>query len=514
MERKDVWRGAALLTAASLVVKILSAIYRVPYQNMVGDIGYYVYQQIYPFFGIGVSIATYGFPIVISKLIAEKVGQGKEDEIPGILKVSFVYLFTLGLGIFSFLFFGANAIAGFMGDVRLASLISTISFSFLLMPAIALLRGYFQGKSQMLPTAVSQIVEQSVRVGVILLIALFFMQRGYDMYEIGTRAMLGAVLGGIVGLGTLIAFFKKENITHFFITGKVENKRRIAKALFIQGIAICLCNLIIVLLQFVDSFSFVSLLIGSGYESAAAKAAKGVYDRGFPLIQLGVVAATSISLALIPSMTEANIKGNVSEVKKYIQIVSKYCCVIALGATVGLISLARPINIMLFANDAGTNTLQILAGAIILSAVIITSGSILHSLGEVLAPALFVLLGMVGKLIGNIVLIPRLHVQGAAIATIMALLFVAVANIVYLHMKKGYLFMENGKIGRISLASAFMALVLLTYGQFTWFGNSRTEQSIFALTAVFIGGAVYVGMLILFGVITKQDGAMLVKKGK
>lgn len=515
LEKKNVWRGAALLTVVSLLVKILSAIYRIPYQNMVGDVGYYIYQQVYPIFGIGVSVATYGFPVVLSKLVAEKIGEGKEDEIPGIMRVSFFYLSALGVGIFSLLFFGAETIARLMGDVRLASLITTISFSFLLMPAISLLRGYFQGKSRMAPTAISQLVEQTVRVGVILFLALFLLQRGYDMYEVGSRAMLGAVLGGVVGLGTLlVAFFRRENVTLFFQGGKVQNKGRIARVLFVQGIAICITNLIIILIQFVDSFSFVTLLIGSGYEDVVAKAAKGVYDRGFPLIQLGVVAATSISLALLPSMAEANIKGRVEEVKNYIQIVSKYCCIIAFGATVGLIVLARPVNIMLFENATGTNTMQILAGSIALTAVIITSGSILQSLGEVLVPTLFVLLGVIGKVIGNMILIPHFQVPGAAMATVFALFFVMICNIVYLYRKKGYLFMGNGKIGRILLANAIMALVLLIYGQVTSFGDSRTAQTIFALTGVFLGVAVYGWLLVLFGIVTKQEGALLLKGKK
>ncbi len=75
-----VLKGAVILTAAALLVKILSAIYRIPFQNMAGDTGFYIYQQVYPFYGIAVVLATYGFPVGISKLLIENKGSGTEDK--------------------------------------------------------------------------------------------------------------------------------------------------------------------------------------------------------------------------------------------------------------------------------------------------------------------------------------------------------------------------------------------------------------------------------------------------
>ena len=69
---KDLLKGAFILSIAALIVKVLSAAYRIPYQNIVGDIGFYIYQQVYPFYGIVLTLSTLGFPIIISKLIAEK----------------------------------------------------------------------------------------------------------------------------------------------------------------------------------------------------------------------------------------------------------------------------------------------------------------------------------------------------------------------------------------------------------------------------------------------------------
>ncbi len=72
------WRGAIILTIASFVTKVLSAFYRIPYQNIAGDIGFYIYQQIYPFYGFCLILATYGFPVIISKMVAERLERGKQ----------------------------------------------------------------------------------------------------------------------------------------------------------------------------------------------------------------------------------------------------------------------------------------------------------------------------------------------------------------------------------------------------------------------------------------------------
>ena len=85
------WRGAIILTIASFVTKVLSAFYRIPYQNIAGDVGFYIYQQIYPFYGFCLILATYGFPIIISKMVAERLERGKQKEAEEIICVSFSF---------------------------------------------------------------------------------------------------------------------------------------------------------------------------------------------------------------------------------------------------------------------------------------------------------------------------------------------------------------------------------------------------------------------------------------
>src|SRR4051794_28517215 len=89
---KTFMKGAALLTLSALLVKLLGAVYRIPFQNLVGDKGFYIYQQVYPFVAIFAVWTSYGFAVAISKLLADKTNSGERFQI---MRISFIYLAIL-----------------------------------------------------------------------------------------------------------------------------------------------------------------------------------------------------------------------------------------------------------------------------------------------------------------------------------------------------------------------------------------------------------------------------------
>src|SRR3954469_23850691 len=96
-QSKSLFRGAFILAIAALITKILSAVYRIPFQNIVGDVGFYIYQQVYPFYGLAIVLATTGFPVVISKLYAEQKDKKDNEKTRRLLFVSYVILQLFGL---------------------------------------------------------------------------------------------------------------------------------------------------------------------------------------------------------------------------------------------------------------------------------------------------------------------------------------------------------------------------------------------------------------------------------
>jgi PST family polysaccharide transporter len=514
------WRGAIILTLASLITKVLSAFYRIPYQNIAGDLGFYIYQQVYPFYGICLVLAVYGFPIIISKLVAERIEKGTPQEVNQVIFVSFWFLTVLGFTAFCSLYFGSVFIADVMGDGRLAKLLKAVSFSFLFMPFLSIVRGYFQGIGEMIPTAVSQVAEQSIRVAVIVLVSVFFTAWNFDLYDVGVGAVFGSVIGAVAAV-IILAFFFKNHIRGFLFQKwtAVPNKKVIIKLIFWNGIAICITNLVLIVMQLIDSVSLYSMLLQAGEKADEAKIMKGVYDRAIPLMQLGTVVATSFSLSLVPVITGATQRKNTNFIRENIRLAMKTAFVIGLAAAAGLVCIIRPVNIMLFKNNDGSDVLAILALSIIFSALSITTASILQGLGKMKQPAFFVMAGAIAKYAGNVLLVPLMGLKGAATATVLSLSIIALLNSLYLFRLLGYPIVERRSVRHIILANFAMMAALLVYikafeAVFVPQTASRPVFAAEALTAVVFGGLVYLFFIFKLRVFTKEELGIVFKSEK
>lgn len=515
------WRGAIILTIASFVTKVLSAFYRIPYQNIAGDVGFYIYQQIYPFYGFCLILATYGFPIIISKMVAERLERGKQKEAEEIICVSFWFLLGIGFIGFFTLFFGAETIASAMGDIHLDKLLRVISFSFLLMPFLSVARGYFQGFNNMMPTAVSQVIEQTIRVSIIVFLSLFLIAHGFDLYTVGAGAMLGSIAGGFIGIIVLLLYMRHDFHAIFFKGWKgIRNKKGIVRILFWQGLAICVSNLVLIFIQMADSISLYTLLIRAGEQVENAKVLKGVYDRSIPLMQLGTVVTTSFSLSLIPIITAAKERGDLSFIREKVKLAMKITFVIGSAAAIGLTCIIQPTNIMLFENSDGSDVLSILSLSILFSSLSITTASILQGVGQTLKPAIFVVFGGCLKLVLNYILMPYFGVKGAAIATLVALIVIALLNSVLLMRAVSEPLIDRRNMLGVAISGIGMGFVLIIFMRMLRMSGlvidtgHRGIATLEALLGVAIGGLAYMFLILKFRVFTKEELGTVMKQEK
>lgn len=515
-QSKALVKGALVLTIAALITKILSAIYRVPFQNIVGDTGFYIYQQVYPIYGVALVLSTTGFPVVISKLYTEQ--KNKTDK-QRLMVVSALFLCFMGLLSFFILYFGAGWIAELMNDPKLTVLIRVISIIFLTAPVTALIRGFYQGTGYMNPTAYSQVGEQLVRVGTILVIAVLFMKANYSLYEVGAGAMFGSITGGIVGAVILITFiwvrkdYQRIQIKEFFQTFRYKETSVIVKTLLIQGFAVCISSMLLLLLQLADSLNLYSLLISNGINGEDAKVLKGIYDRGQPLIQLGAVVATSMSLSLVPLIASERIKNSVEQLYENIQLAIRVSLTIGLGASVGLITIMKPTNMMLFENSEGSNVLSIVSITILFSSLIITLIAILQGLGYTVFPALVVLAGFLMKYGLNLLLVPVYGTMGAAVASNCALILIV--GILLFKMK--VLIKKQLVVIPFMLKAIFSALIMyvvlegfIYISDYLYIlGHFRLVATLQALCAAVIGGLTYMLVIIRTKVFTAEELTLL-----
>lgn len=509
-------KGALILTLAGLVSKILSAGYRVPLQNLTGDVGFYIYQQVYPLLGIALILSLYGFPSAISKLTADMKMTGKQISFRHFYGPVLVILLGFGSLVFLLIYLNVGHISRWVGDENLVTAYQTAAFVFLLIPFTSLLRGIFQGSQSMTPTAYSQISEQIVRVAMIIGAAYVIAENGLDYYYIGPAAGGAAIVGSLAALFVLGLFFIKVRPT---TKGYLETPwRYFLKTILLFGLVAALNHMILIIIQFADTLTLVPGLMDYGLNRWEAMTMKGIFDRGQPLIQVGAVFGSSVALALIPNLNRVG-----ETVYPSIQSALKLGFYLSFAAMVGLIFILPETNTLLFQNDAGTGSIRILSLSVLLSSIAITGATVLQGLGYLKRTAGFILFAFMLKWIGNQVLVPYLGITGSALATVISLF--ALCGVVLVELKRQVPKLSVVKSVRwrpFLIASGGMVLYLVTWkivlSDFT--DLSRLSLLVRVVLMAGTGAALYLFLLIRFKAFSKQEllkmpyAALLIKLSK
>lgn len=461
-------------------------------------------------------MATTGFPVVISKLFAEFKEKGDLEGARRFLFSAFIFLQLFGLLCFLILYTGSGQLALWMKDPNLSILLKVVSLVFLLFPFAALSRGYYQGNGYMIPTAISQVGEQSTRVLTIIIVSYLFMQKGYSLYLVGGGAMFGSVTGSIVSTIILFTFLwiRKEwkwmGLSRLSLKNLITGSGWIYKALIFQGLTICISSMLLIFMQMADAMNLYSLLVSSGVGSDAAKSLKGVFDRGQPLIQMGTVTATSMSLSLVPLIVGERIKKNREFLNNKIKLAMQISIVVGAGAAAGLWAIINPTNTMLFENNSGSSVLGVLSLVILFSSVISTITAIMQGLESLLFPAGVILMGFPLKYGLNLLLVPRYGTMGAALATVITLLLLSLVLSCKLRRMTAFPIYSWSFFKTVAAAVIAMVLFLKGYlavsnGLHDALGSVRLADAIQAMSAVVLGGLLYMGIVLRSKVFSDED---------
>lgn len=517
-------KGAAILGIAGLISKLLGAVYRIPYQNITGDIGLYVYMQVYPLYTTLLILATAGFPIAISKIVSERVAMGDYIGARKSFRIASLVLGVLGVFFFFLLYFGAPLISGFMGDEHLTMPLRAVAWSLPLVPVAAIMRGYFQGHQNMVPTGVSQVVEQLIRV-IFILIAAYWMMSAYnDAYLAGSGAVFAAFPGAVGACLVLLYYWRKLSQTTEWSpspqqkqTVRPMTNKKIFHSLVYYALPICMGALVLPLIPLVDSVTVLNMMLWSGVEEHTAKLLKGAFDHGQPLIQFGTFFATSLSLALVPAISEAVAQGQHQVIANRTEVAIRLTLLLGLPASFGLALLAEPINVMLFGDNSGTDALAIQAFTIIFATLGIATSGILQGLGLVMLPARHLAYGVLVKLILNLALVPLWGISGAAVATVLAYLVAMIFNLRSIFTHTSVKMNKKQTITKPVFAVLIMSVIVLLIEWVTSsifsgvISSERLFQTIVGLTAVAFGGVSYLVALLWAGGLTSADLRFLPK---
>ena len=201
-------KGAAILGMAGVVVKILGAIYRIPIGNIITDIGMGYYQTAYPLYVLLLTISTAGFPVAIAKLVSEKRALGDYRSAHKVFKVALLGLILAGILTSIFVLLGAKSIVDYIGNPNAYYSFIALVPALFFVPIMSAFRGLFQGRQNMVPTAISQIAEQFFRVLTGLTLTSLLLGRGIPVAAGG--ASFGGSAGAIIGAAVIIYILKRK----------------------------------------------------------------------------------------------------------------------------------------------------------------------------------------------------------------------------------------------------------------------------------------------------------------
>ncbi|MBO8159769.1 polysaccharide biosynthesis protein [Thermosyntropha sp.] len=493
-------KGALILSIAGAISKVLGAVYRIPLARMIGAEGIGLYQMAYPIYTTILALATAGVPVAISIMVAEKETEGYSGDSIKILRVSLVILFFIGLLLSFIVMESAGILADYvLKNPRAYYPILAVAPAIFFAALMSVFRGFFQGHQSMVPTAVSQVVEQLFRVTAVLVLAYIFVDKGIEYAAAG--ATFGAVIGGIAGLAVLIFYYlnftKKNRSESIKLCYSGERSISLGKEMIKLAIPVSVGAVVLPLVQMLDAVIVPGRLIALGYTVSQATALYGhLSGMAAVLISLPTIFTISIATSMVPAISEAKTKNDIGLLVERLNYGFRGGMLISFPAAAGLFILAFPICDLLYgAPEAGVPLEPLAFSAIMLAAFQISSAG-LQGIGmPKIAMRNLIITGMF-KVIFNYTLtsIPFLNIKGAAIGTVLAFFIGSILNLIYLKRFTGIKY-ETKRLVKILLASIVMAAAVRASYQYMVTIDIRSHLA--TLAAIVIGIGVYGILLIL-----------------
>lgn len=434
--KRSFLKGAALIAAGGLLAKLIGALYRIPLTNLIGGHGIGLYQLVYPVYCLLLTVSATGIPSSIAKLTAEKLGRGESDK--PLFKTA-LRLF-LWIGLIGSLLMAALAplLASLQGSKEVLGGYFTLAPSVLLVSAISVLRGWFQGRNDMFPTAISEVIEQAIKVAFGLFFAYIFRE---DIAKAVVFLLLSVSISELVALLVMIALYKLSPARKE--SGK-DGGRVAAKHILRTSIPVTLSAILIPFSTLIDSVFAVRLL---GVYAPDPVALYGLFSGGaVTIINLPVSVCYGIAAASIPAVATAKAKaGEKSEsdkkggVRKKIFFALGVTILVSVPAAIGLYYFAEPVTRMIFRSLKGEElqTLVSLIKAFAVSAFTLscaqTLSACLTAQGKPRHAAISMAIAMTVKTAVYAVLLQKqeISVFGLAYATNIGYLVAFLLNFVY-----------------------------------------------------------------------------------
>jgi O-antigen/teichoic acid export membrane protein len=506
MSKSSFVKSTLILSVATLISKFLGSIFRIPLQNIAGDEVLGIFSLVYPVYMVALILSVAGIPIAISKLISEARIENNHQKIRDIYVTASILAILFGLISFSVIYGFSWEIADILGGPNTRLSLIIVGVTLLIAPYMAVYRGFFQGFEDMQPTALSQVIEQFIRVGFILVIAFVLVQQNYSDEKIAGGVMIGSSIGALCSLAYLRFIFSKSAFKP-----KVKGNysflafRQYGATILKISLPICIGAITMALLNFIDSVTIPFGLKAAGHAEQEINYLYGIYGRGLSLVQIATVFATSIVLPLIPLITNKLAQKDFGKTKEIIERTHSITHLLSWPAAFGLLALTLPVNLALFTNLEGSPVLAIIGFSSVFTSLTVLGTGILQGMNMETHAAVIIIGGVLAKVVTNIVLIKNYGLEGAAISTLIVYVLLFIINSYFISRKIAFRFIDRKIIVAI-ISSIFMGIVIgiptLLFKVENW---SRIHALFFVFIALVIGAALYFILLLLMKGINKND---------
>lgn len=531
--------GALILMLSNIIVKIVGALFKIPLANVIGDTAMGYFGTAYSVYSMFFLISTAGLPVAISRMIAAAKARGQNREVEKIYRMSLWIFMVIGIIGTAILFFFADLIASFPKEPEVAVCLRTISPIMFFICVASCIRGYFQGRQNMTPTAVSQVVEVMGNLGIGLTLGFWANKKGYAPAQVAAFVLAGVTAG--VVLSALYLAFAKSVARRDEETGLLENEavrsgRALAGELIRIAIPITLASSVLSLTSVIDSMVAVKRLkdagVGMGFVSSGtikeAEVAISIYGaytaKAVTLFNMPPTIIYPFAISILPAISASFATGNQEGLKKTMDFTFRIVSVICLPLAVGMGVMSRQIIDLLFSNKAlfetatGTVTsnavsatmLTILSVAILFSGLISVSGAMLQAYGHEQKSIISTSLGVLFKLITAYLFIgiPAIGAYGIPLSTLTCYLIMFGFNMFFLMKYVGYRLSIKNILLRPLIAAALCGASAM--GSFLLL-DLFLPAKIATILAILAAAVVYVVSLFLLKGFRKDDVLQLPK---
>lgn len=524
---KSVAKGISILGIAGIICKVIGLLFSIPL-NMLSEPGVAesgkvanLFYLVYPTYTLLLTISDAGLPVAVSRMVADYLARDDARNARNTFRVALKMLAVIG-AFFSIIMVLMNSVLVNMVGVQQTSMgFYAIAPCVMIVCIISAFRGFIQGQQNMLPTAISQLIEQVGKVVLSLPLAYIGLHQ-YHSLELGAAgALFGITLAEIISMIYMIIRHKVKKPEYNALPQNPDTKpvsgRVLLRRLIIISIPITISACIIPFSQFIDSAMMIKRMITAGLTQAAAEDAYGAFTSAvIRLINIPTALALAISVTLVPSVSSRYAVKDMDGVWQEINTGMRYAFLIGFPCSVGMSLLAgRIVSFFYFTwSDAriqlASELLTFSAMTVVLFTAVQATSSILQGLRKQKIPMYTMLIGVAVKIILNYILIgtPGIDIHGGPFASIACYSVVMIINSIYVCRIAKMKFRWMTWIIRPGLAAAIMGVVI--YIMKTLLPGGR----ITTILCVIIGMVVFFGAAILLKAVTKNDLNAILRRRK